>query len=402
MSIPYRSSYTGVNDKSVRRSTSKLERPLIPQRQAVIVVVALAMGSFAPAHGAERAPTVDADGTLHAPPLTIPFSSLASPEAKSAFTDQATSNATESRQGTNADDQSKIDIAAVRKSVDESIEPYVAAMKKQYPVNITPKTIGGVYTEMFVPRDGIAPKYKKRVLINLHGGAFLWGARTEGQAESIPIAALGTIKVISVDYRMGPEHQFPAASQDVATVYKALLKDYRPQNIGIYGCSAGGMLTAEAVAWFDKEGLPLPGAIGVLCASTGPISVGDSHFLTPLLTGASMNGAGEGGFDITRLYFGDADPKDPLVYPATAPALLARFPPTLFVTGTRALEMSGVVHSHIQLISAGVRAELYIWDGMWHGFFVDPKLPESKEVYHVIVDFFDRQLGNRPSKARRP
>jgi monoterpene epsilon-lactone hydrolase len=71
-----------------------------------------------------------------------------------------------------------------------------------------------------------------------------------------PIASIGKIKVISVDYRQAPEYAFPSASEDVATVYRELLKTYKPTNIGIYGCSAGGLLTAETIAWFQKEKLP--------------------------------------------------------------------------------------------------------------------------------------------------
>jgi epsilon-lactone hydrolase len=96
-------------------------------------------------------------------------------------------------------------------------------------------------------------------LINLHEGGFVFGGRWGGQIESIPIAAVGKFKVMSVDYRMAPEHRFPAASGDVAAVYRELLNTYQPKNIGIYGCSACGLLTAQAVAWLQKEGLPPPG-----------------------------------------------------------------------------------------------------------------------------------------------
>ena len=82
----------------------------------------------------------------------------------------------------------------------------------------------------------------------------------------MPIAALGRIKVVSLDYRQGPEHRHPAASEDVAAAYRELLKTYRPENIGIYGCSAGGMLAGMSVAWFQRHGLPRPGAVGILCA----------------------------------------------------------------------------------------------------------------------------------------
>ena len=69
----------------------------------------------------------------------------------------------------------------------------------------------------------------------------------------MPVAVLGRIKVVSLDYREGPKYRFPAASEDVAAAYRELLKTYRAEDIGIYGCSAGGMLTGMSVAWFQKS-----------------------------------------------------------------------------------------------------------------------------------------------------
>ena len=76
-------------------------------------------------------------------------------------------------------------------------------------------------------------------------------------------------RVVSLDYRQGPKYRFPAASEDVAAVYAHLLKDHAPRDVGIYGCSAGGMLAAMSVAWFEKHNLPRPGAVGILCAGAG-------------------------------------------------------------------------------------------------------------------------------------
>lgn len=110
---------------------------------------------------------------------------------------------------------------------------------------------------------------KARVLINLHGGGFAGCWPGCAELESRPIAFLGQVRVVSVDYRQAPDNKFPAASEDVANVYRALLKTYKPNEIGIYGCSAGGMLTAESVAWFQQHALPTPGAIGIFCAGAG-------------------------------------------------------------------------------------------------------------------------------------
>ncbi len=263
-------------------------------------------------------------------------------------------------------------------------------MEKIYPVTIQAQTIGGVHTDVVMSARGIAAGQRQRVLINLHGGAFLWGAHSGGLVESIPVASLGAIKVISVDYRQGPEHVFPAASEDVEAVYRDLLKHYPAKNIGIYGCSAGGILTAESVARIITKKLPVPGAIGTFCGSLTELD-GDSAYFGPLLNGEPVP---KTILKLTALpYFKGAKATDPTVFPANSPAMLAQFPPTLLITGTRDFTMSSVIQSQRLLSAAGVDAELHVWDGMWHSFFSDPEMPESREAYKVIVDFFQRTLG---------
>jgi acetyl esterase/lipase len=92
-------------------------------------------------------------------------------------------------------------------------------------------------------------------------------------------------------------------------------------------------------------------------------------------------------------YFANADVKDPLVSPAVSLDVLSKFPPTLIITATRGMELSSAVYSHSRLVKAGVDAELHVWDGMFHGFFYNPDVPESRDCYDVIVKFFDRHLA---------
>jgi len=229
---------------------------------------------------------------------------------------------------------------------------YIARQRTLYPVDRQEARIAGVHAFVYTPKSGIAAKNAKRVLINLHGGGFheCWPAFAE--LESIPIAALAGIKVVSLDYRQGPKFRFPAASEDVASAYRELLKAYRPENIGIYGCSAGGILTGEAVAWFQTHGLPKPGAAGIFCAGMTMSAGfgGDANYTAApsgeaRLFGPPPTRAGDGkappraGLD----YFADASLTDPLVAPANAPAVLAKFPPTLIITATRGFELSSAV-----------------------------------------------------------
>lgn len=330
-------------------------------------------------------PGVKADGSVTAPAMTLPFSDLASPEARALFPQMIAA-------GSKAPPWNA-SIAQSRAFYDRINRERVKRMEKIYPVNIRAQTIGGVRTDVVQPAQGIAAGQQRRVLINLHGGAFLWGAHSGGLVESIPVASLGRIKVISIDYRQGPEHVFPAASEDVEAVYRALLKHYPAKNIGIYGCSAGGVLTAESVAWIITKKLPVPGAIGTFCGSVSELD-GDSAYVAPVLNGEA---APKATLKLTALpYFKGAKATDPLVFPANSPAMLAQFPPTLLITGTRDFTMSSVIQSQRLLSAAGVDAELHVWDGMWHSFFSDPEMPESREAYQVMVDFFEHHLGKHP------
>jgi epsilon-lactone hydrolase len=293
---------------------------------------------------------------------------------------------------------SREDVLTLRACLDQYRAPLIIARHKAlYKVDISRQRIGGISTEIVTPAEGILVRNRQRVLINLHGGGFqvmgVWG----GEEESIPIAAVGRIKVVSVDYRMAPEYQFPAASEDVAAVYRALLRDYTPENIGIYGCSAGGVLTAESVAWFQKEGLPTPGAIGMFCAGALPFAEGDSSYFGAAIAGSAStqpkSARGESEPKTPLLYFRPADLKNPLAFPGLAPQVVARFPPSLLITATRDQCMSSVVATHSLLVKLGVEAELHVWEGLGHGFFFEPDLPESREAYLVIAHFFDAHLG---------
>ncbi|MFT3754537.1 MAG: alpha/beta hydrolase fold domain-containing protein [Pseudoxanthomonas sp.] len=319
--------------------------------------------------------------------IEVPMSAYASAEAKALFAQRLAARAT-ANPGSN--------IEQWRAFYDRFNQDKVERMRKLFAVRTSEQHFDGVLADVAEPAEGIARENRKRVLINLHGGAFLWGARSGALAEAIPIAAVGKVKVVSVDYRQGPEHVFPAASEDVETVYRALLREYKPEDIGIYGCSAGGYLTAQATARLISKRLPLPGAIGTFCGSMVAPD-GDSYYFAAAMDGDKVPAAPRSVSEYP--YFKGADLADPLVFPGNTPAYVAKFPPTLLISGTRDFALSSVLRSHGLLVAAGVEAELHVWDGMWHAFFVDPQLPESQQAYAVIWRFFDRHLGmKRPRR----
>jgi acetyl esterase/lipase/S-formylglutathione hydrolase FrmB len=331
---------------------------------------------------ARGAVSIGADGSVTIPGQTVPMTPYLSDEGKQYLIEHLHG-------------VQRPELLVQDSGVPPLIAGYLDRQRVLYPHRRNDTRIGGVHVYDYTPASGIAPENRRRVLVNLHGGGFsgCWPGCAE--LESIPVASVGRIRVVSVDYRQAPEHVHPAASEDVAAVYRELLKTYRPENIGLFGCSAGGMLTAMSVAWFQQHDLPPPGAVGVLCSGAGtPPGVdffgGDAAYAAMPTGEARMRGA-----DAQWAYFARADMSDALVAPIAHARVLAGFPPTVLVSGTRAAELSSAAYTHTQLVKAGVDARLHVWEGMFHGFFYNPDVPESQEVYRVIADFFARNLGSR-------
>jgi acetyl esterase/lipase len=345
--------------------------------------------------GALAADTPANNGSTPVPAMTVPLSGYLTPRAKEVITIRdawGLSGFASSGGDSNAPIESRDLQASCAAHSKRIIE---GRLTQEYPAAIEHKTIGGVPTDVVTPKAGIAARNRNRVLINMHGGGFI-GKCPDGLVEAMPIAALGRIKVITVDYREAPEAKFPAASEDVTAVYRELLKSYPPENIGLYGCSAGGVLAGQATAWIIMHQLPRPGAIGVFSAGLAAFD-GDSLYTARFLP----PNPGESAILHLMTYEKDVDTSDPTLHPAGHPDLLAKFPPVLFITATRDLAMSDAIYSHNQLAKAGVESELRVWDGLWHSFILDD-LPEAKDANDIIVHFFDKHLGSKTSKRTGP
>jgi len=259
--------------------------------------------------------------------------------------------------------------------------------KKLYPVNVADDKIAGVPVRVVTPLT-IAPEKRDRVLINLHGGGF--NSDSGSLTESIPIANLSGTKVIAVLYRLAPEHPFPAALDDAVAVYQELLKSYKPANIGIYGTSAGAILTAEVTSKLKRLKLPMPAAAGVFSGMGDFSRPGDSLALFAL-NGFSGHLDPPDPHDDDQEYVGSTDSKDPVLSPLYADR--SGFPPTLFITSGRDLLLSGTTILHRAYLRAGVDAQLVVFEALPHAFWNNPSLPEAKEADHIMANFFDQHLG---------
>ena len=279
--------------------------------------------------------------------------------------------------------------AAVQSASEQEAERIAAALT-QFAVTIEPLQIAGVPCFAVNPPK-VSARNAHRVLLHLHGGAYVFGPGRAGTLEAILVAGTSGMRVISVDYRMPPDHPFPAAMDDSVAVWKALTHRQNPSNMAVFGTSTGGAMTLALVQAAQKQHLPLPAAIASGTPWSDLTNTGDSYFTNEGIDNALVSYEPVLGA-AARLYAGSVDLKDPRVSPVYGS--FHGFPPTLLTTGTRDLFLSNTVRVHRKLREAGVDSRLEVYEAQSHAqYLVDPTSPESKEALRDIASFFDAHLG---------
>ncbi|MGO8720365.1 MAG: alpha/beta hydrolase [Acidobacteriaceae bacterium] len=316
---------------------------------------------------------IDAQGTAHVTRV-VPLPQTVSPQARR-FLARPLSDAA-----------SHLTVQQQRASTNAWQARAGAAYEKAYPVHEARSTIADVPVRIITPFS-VPPEKQDRVLINIHGGGF--EVDSGSLTETVPIANLTQTKVIAVLYRLSPEHPFPAGLDDVIAVYKEELKTHKPENMAIYGTSAGAILTGEVAVKLKQLRLPEPAALGIFSGMGDFARPGDSQSIFALdgLSGylKPPSGTHDPG------YIGSTNPKDPVLSPVYAN--LSGLPPTLFLSSERDLLLSGTTILHRAFLNAGVDAHLIVFEGLPHAFWNDVALPESREADQDMAKFFDKNVG---------
>jgi acetyl esterase/lipase len=372
-------------------------------RVRVALTFTLALLQFSLVH-AEDLPKVDTDGTVHVAAFTLPPSDYWSPEFKAAYAKVAAAAVASSRAEANASSYSQPAADAPKAQWDEydnhcdrQVADALAWEREHYPVDMTDERIGGVRVSRVTPRAGLSAENHQRVLIQLRGASC--GGLSLGQLEAIPVAFFGRIQVVVVDFRPAPRYPFPASIEDVAAVYTGLMKHYKPQSIGVFGTSGGGILAAQFLAWCQATSLPIPGALGIFWSGIPGFPYPFGKFGDSLLWElGAVPRSDHTRYDamIAKIaeYIRNAAPDDARAYPMASTTVLSKFPSTLFVTGGRALDMSAAVTSHARLLKLGVDSYLYVMEGAWHAAsYGTLGSPEERDVNTYIGRWFAQHLA---------
>jgi epsilon-lactone hydrolase len=314
------------------------------------------------------------------PARTIPTPTTVSPELQKAI---APACAVPSSPPPRTKEEWEASIHASDAGGDKSFDQ----VQKKFHVTVEKGELGGV-TIYDIKPDAIPEENRRRVLMHVHGGAYVYGGGTNAASEGIILAHYGEIEVIAVDYRMPPEFPFPAALDDSVAVWKELIKTHTPRNMGIFGTSAGGGLTLATVIRLKELGLPLPGAIMAGTPWADLSKTGDTYATNEFVDNVlcTSNGLLEAA---AKLYAGTHDLKEPLLSPIYGD--LSGFPPTVLLSGTRDQFLSNTVRVHQKLLQSGVEAELLVFEGESHGQYA-ADVPESAIAYKEVAEFFDRHL----------
>lgn len=258
-------------------------------------------------------------------------------------------------------------------------------------VTVEQTPLAGVNAYTLSPKD-LPPENRRRIVLYIHGGGFVYNVGETGTLEAIIMAAHSGFKVVSIDYRMPPEHPYPAALDDAVAAYKSLLKTHGARRIAVAGTSAGGNLTLALMLRLKAEGLPMPAAIapGTPWSDLTEEGGGDTMKTNEWVDGTLVSYNGYIRHS-AQLYAGSHDLKDPFLSPIYGD--FKSFPPAIITSGTRDLFLSLSVLTHRKLRQAGVDAHLQVFEAQSHAQYYVPFAPETDEMYREVGRFFAQRLS---------
>jgi len=267
-----------------------------------------------------------------------------------------------------------------------SFEQMVDGFTIDVPARYSRVNAGGVTAE-WVAADGASDS---RVVLYFHGGGYIIGSPRTHRPMLAHLSRDSAARVLSLDYRLAPEHPFPAPIEDAVASYRWLLQEgFDPSRIALGGDSAGGGLTVAALVQIRYLGLPVPAA-GV-CVSPWVDMEGLGESMETRAEADPMVGR-ENLMVSAKTYLGGADPRAPLAAPLYAD--LRGLPPLLIQVGDAEVLLDDSTRLAGIAREAGVKVQMDVWDDMIHVWpLFAPILPEGKQAIAQAGEFIKKHTG---------
>lgn len=262
------------------------------------------------------------------------------------------------------------------------LEKYSNVFQIAKDVSLSDLSVNGVRAALFDVAHS-----KPGTILYLHGGAYAVGSVKVHREFLARLAIACQMKVLAIDYRLAPEHPFPAALQDALAAYQWMFsQDYGPSNIVIAGDSAGGGLAIAMLISLRDNELPLPACAVCLSPWLNLSYTGEksNNNKDPLLNPALLS-------LYARYYVGEGDATNPLVSPSFAD--LRGLPPLLIQVGTNEILLEEIQQFCEKARQANVEVSLDCWQGMFHVFQIIPILPETKLSLEKIATFISNKIS---------
>jgi len=227
-------------------------------------------------------------------------------------------------------------------------------------------------------------------ILYLHGGGYVTGSVISHRGMAASLSRTSGCRVLTVDYRLAPEHKHPAQVEDAHTAYRwALNNGVDASSLVVAGDSAGGGLTVATLLAVRDAGDPMAAAGVCISPWVDLEGIGDSMTTK---AGQDPTVSYQGLMDMAAHFLGDGNRRDPLAAPLHAD--LSGLPPLLLIVGTSEVLLDDAVRLHENAESAGVDSTLEIWEDMIHIWpWFAPFLPEGQQAMEQMGDFIKEQVG---------
>ena len=226
---------------------------------------------------------------------------------------------------------------------------------------------------------------RRRVILYCHGGGYTSGGLGFSKVLASKLTRATGLDVLAFDYRLAPEHPYPAAVEDAQAAWDHLMRlGFGARDVVLAGDSAGGNMALVLCLRLRAEGRMLPGALLLMSPWTDMTCSGESLTgradIDPVLTPEYI-------YAVREAYAGDLDPSQPELSPLLAD--LAGLPPTLIQVGTHEILFSDAERLAERMKAAGTECRLEVWEGMWHDFQMYPSKSAAQAMQnaaHFLIE----------------